>query len=429
MTRTTILEVRAASPSPGLLAGAIDVPAAGEERADWALDVRGWAIGEHAQVVAVEGVNEGRRMWSVPLAVERPHTAAEQGSATNDRIGFQSLAGTLPLAPDFEVEVRAVLERGGHAPLGTVRGRRAPLRSTFEPRRNPVLVTTLGRTGSMLLMRLLSAHPEVIVYRPHRFEQRIASYWADLLLVLAEPTSYIRQIAPWGDLDDPAWWLGREGPMPPVLRDAALQEWLGGEAVESLAATFQQRIQATYDRIVATTDSRDAELFAEKSSIRASNLLTELYPGSRELFLVRDFRDMVSSILSFNSKRGVQGFGRANATSDADYVSSLGSWANQLVQAWDRRRGSAHLVRYEDLVLDPERALGELLAYLGVDSGAQTVSAVRETLAVDLPELRAHATSEDPGASVGRWRTDLAPDLADECERSFKAALEVFGYA
>ena len=267
--------------------------------------------------------------------------------------------------------MRAVLEGGGQAPIGTVHGRRAPLRSSFEPRRHPVLVTTLGRTGSMLLMRLLSAHPEVLVYRPHRFEQRIASYWADLLLTLAEPASYIRQIAPPGDVEEPAWWLGREAPMAPSLRDSAVQEWLGGEAVESLAATFQQRIEATYDRIVATTDTRDAALFAEKSNLRASNLLTELYPGSRELFLVRDFRDMVSSILSFNAKRGVQGFGRGNATSDAAYVASLGDWANRLVQAWERRRDSAHLVRYEDLVLDPERALGELLAYLGVDSGTQ----------------------------------------------------------
>ena len=170
------------------------------------------------------------------------------------------------------------------------------------------------------------------------------------------------------------------------------------------------------------------QLFAEKSDLRASNLLTELYPGSRELFLVRDFRDMVSSILSFNAKRGVQGFGRGNATSDVDYVASLGDWANRLVRAWERRRDSAHLVRYEDLVLDTERALSELLAYLGVDSGTQTVAAVREALEGDLPELSAHATSEEPSASVGRWRTDLAPGLVEECERSLRPALDAFGY-
>ena len=258
MTRTTVVEVRAGSPSPDLLGGAIDLPTSAEERADWALDVRGWAIGEHARAVSAAGFHDGQRIWTVPLDVERPRTAAEHGGTQDDRIGFRSLSGTLALTPEFEVDVQAVLEGGGHAPIGTVRGRRAPLRSSFEPRRRPVLVTTLGRTGSMLLMRLLSSHPEVLVYRPHRFEQRIASYWADLLLALAEPASYIRQIAPPGDVEAPAWWLGRDAPMAPSLRDSAVQEWLGGEAVESLAATFQERIEATYDRIVATTDTRDA---------------------------------------------------------------------------------------------------------------------------------------------------------------------------
>ncbi len=428
MTRTTVLEVRSAPGAPGLLGAGIDVPAAGEQRPDWTLDLRGWVIGEQARAVAVEGLHAGRRMWAVPVDVERPHITAEHGGVRGDRIGFHSLCGTLSLPPEFELQLRAVLEDGTRAPVGVVRGRRAPLDSRFEPRRSPVLVTTLGRTGSMLLMRMLEAHPEVLVYRPYRFEQRVLGYWADVLLALAEPTSYIRQIAPAGDPDDPMWWLGRDAPMPWPLRDAPLQEWLGGEAVENLGAAFQERIEATYDQIVATTATADAALFAEKSDLRAANLLTELYRDSRELFLVRDFRDMIASILSFNAKRHVQGFGRDRVESDAAYVSSLGGWATGLVEAWDRRRGAAHLVRYEDLVTEPERTLGELLAYLGVDAGAAAVARVRERLADALPELDDHATSDGPEDSIGRWRRDLAPELVAECERALGPALAVFGY-
>lgn len=428
MTRTTILEVQAAPASDALLGGALDTPAAGEERPDWTLDVRGWAIGAGARAVAVEGTHEGRRLWHVPVDVERPRTAAEHHGAPDDTIGFHALAGTLPLAPEFDVEVSAVLESGVAAPIALIRGRRAPLRSGFEPQRNPVTVTTLGRTGSMLLMRVLAAHPEVLVYRPHRYEQRIAGYWADVLLSLAEPAGYIRQIAPPPDVDDPAWWLGRAAPMPWGLRDTPVQEWLGGEAVEDLAVTCQQRIEAVYDRIVATTDTADAGLFAEKSNLRTAGLLVELYPDSREIFLVRDFRDMISSILSFNAKRGAAGFGRADAGSEADYVSSLGGWATGLMRAWERRRGSAHLLRYEDLVLDQERTVAGLLDYLGVDSGAETVAAVRASVGEELPELADHATSDGPAASVGRWRRDLSAELAEQCERTLAPALAAFGY-
>jgi len=428
MTRTTVLEVQAAPASGVLLGGAIDTPAAGDERPDWALDVRGWAIGADARAVAVQGTHEGQRLWRVPVDVARPRTAAEHQGAPDDTIGFHALTGTLPLGPEFDVEVSAVLETGATAPIASVRGRRAPLRSSFEPRRSPLMVTTLGRTGSMLLMRLLSAQPEVLVYRPHRFEQRIASYWADVLLSLAELAGYIRQIAPPPDVDDPAWWLGRAAALPWGLRDAAVQEWLGGDAVEDLAASCQQRIEALYDRIVATTDTADAPVFAEKCNLRAAGVLAELYPDSRELFLVRDFRDMVSSILSFNAKRGAAGFGRAGSASDADYVSSLGGWATGLLRAWERRRDSAHLVRYEDLVMDQERTVAGILDYLRIDAGSRTVAALRAHIDEELPELADHATSDGPEASVGRWRQDLSPDLAKHCERALAPALAAFGY-
>ena len=144
--------------------------------------------------------------------------------------------------------------------------------------------------------------------------------------------------------------------MPWPLRDEAVQEWLGGEAVEALADGRQQRIDALYEHIAATTGGSDEPFFAEKSNLRVSSVAAELYPNGRELFLVRDFRDMVCSVLAFNEKRGVTGFGRAEASSDMEYVERLGGWAASLMRAWERRRERAHLVRYEDLVLDPERS-------------------------------------------------------------------------
>jgi hypothetical protein len=389
--------------------------------------VRGWAIGSDRRVIAVEGVHDGARLWRAPLDVERPAAAADHG-AEDEHIGFRAHTSTLPLAPDFELVLEAVLKDDSRAALGTIRGRRALLRpASAQPRRQPVLVTTLGRTGSMLLLRLLSFHPDVLVYRPHRFEQRIASYWADALLSLAEPAAFLRQIAPPPDVEDPLWWLGREGAAPWGLRDTEVVEWLGGDAVDAIAAAFVQRIDATYDRIAATTDTGDALLFAEKANLRPAAILRELYPGAKELFLVRDFRDMVSSILAFNQKRGAQGFGRAGAASDADYVASLGGWARGLVRAWERRGAGAHLVRYEDLVTDPERTLAGVHEYLAVDASAAGAMVAR--LAEEMPELRDHRTSDGASASLGRWREDLGPDLAAACEATFGEALAAFGYA
>ena len=431
--RTRVLQVTPASGATALAGSGIDRPAPGDERADWTLDVRGWAVGADGPVAAVEAVHEGTVLWRVPLLLDRPRVAARFPQAGGDTVGFFALQSVLGLPPRHEIELRAALPGGGAAPIGSILAERAPLATTFEPRRQPILITTFGRTGSMLLMRLLSAHPDVLSYQPHRFEQRIAGYWIDALLTLADPVSYLRGVAPQAvaaqvGVDDRTWWLGTEAPMPWPLRDEPLQEWLGGEAVEALAAVCQQRIDALYERIAAVSGAGPERFFAEKSNLRVSAVAAELYPAGRELFLVRDFRDMVCSVFAFNEKRGVAGFGRATAGSDMDYVEQVGRWAQALARAWERRRERAHLVRYEDLVQDPERALGRVLEHVGVDSRADTIRGMLDRLGEELPELREHPTSDSPQASIGRWRTDLGPDLRAACEGAFGSALERFGY-
>jgi hypothetical protein len=425
--RTRVLAVESAPASGPLADARINRPEAGDERPDWTLDVRGWAVGAAAQVAAVEGVHEGSVLWRVPLTVDRVRVAARFPQARGP-IGFEALQSVLTLPPRHEIEVRAELADGSRAAIGSIVAERAPLQTGYVPRRQPILITTFGRTGSMLLMRLLCSHPEVLSYRPYRFEQRIASYWIDALLTLANPVSFLRGVAPQAGPEEPLWWTGADTAMPSALRDEPVQEWLGGEAVEALAAVSQQRIDALYDRIAATTGAGEERHFAEKSSLRVSAVAAELYPDGREVFLVRDFRDMLCSVFAFNEKRGVTGFGRAHEGTDAEYVARLGRWAESLARAWERRRDRAHAVRYEDLVLDPEPALTALLRYVGVDSSPETVKGMVEELGVEIPELRDHPTSASAGSSIGRWRTELAPDLQAACEQAFGPALDVFGY-
>ena len=86
------------------------------------------------------------------------------------------------------------------------------------------------------------------------------------------------------------------------------------------------------------------------------------------------------------------------------------------------------LVRYEDLVAAPDATLSGLLAYLGVDASAATVSGMREAVTDEMPELAGHETSADAAASIGRWRRDLADEVQEASARSFREALAAFGY-
>ena len=154
----------------------------------------------------------------------------------------------------------------------------------------------------------------------------------------------------------------------------------------------------------------------------------ELYPRLREVVLVRDFRDMVASMFAYNAKRGREGFRRDSAETDAEYVvDQIKSSVHALATAWESRSERAHLIRYEDLVLDPEPTVAALLRYLELDDSP--AGEMVATLFARGPETEWHRTTADPAASIGRWRRDLTPEARQACEQALASELQIFGYA
>jgi Sulfotransferase family len=429
MALIEIAEVAPEAPAAALLGSGIDSPGASDRSEVYGLDVRGWVLGREHPASAVELVQAGLLVRRVPVEIERPDLQAaypEHDRAAQS--GFFATIGALSLSPDFELMVRARLEDKTRVPFATIRGTRAMLRSPFEPRIQPLLVTTLGRTGSTAVVRLLGAHPEIVAYRPFEYEPRIATYWTGVLKALAEPASHRRQITPNGPIDG-SWWLGLDPPLPRPLKDPAIQTWLGGRAVEELAAFCQSRMEELYLQVAALDDRSHTTYFAEKfrpDSIPP--LVRELYPGSREIVLVRDFRDMLSSMFAYNAKRGIEGFRRDSAASDADYVlDRVQSSVNALAAAWRAREGRAHLLRYEDLVLRPAETVEALLSYLGLEGSPATIDTMLSSL--NSAETEGHRTISTPKDTIGRWKKDLSPELQEVCREALGPSLQAFGYA
>ncbi|MGH8542396.1 MAG: hypothetical protein ACREX3_01860, partial [Gammaproteobacteria bacterium] len=96
-----------------------------------------------------------------------------------------------------------------------------------------------------------------------------------------------------------------------------------------------------------------------------------------------------------------------------------------LMKTWELRSDRAFLLRYEDLVNETGSTLEKLMDYLGIPTDVgRLIEKARKTAG----ELDHHRTSKDAAASIGRWKSELAPPLKVASAEAFKEALSTFGY-
>jgi hypothetical protein len=292
-----------------------------------------------------------------------------------------------------------------------------------------MLVDHTGRDGSTLMMRLLATSPNVAIPGPYPYEKKYFAYlwrWSrllerrdksvrwtylDLSSLTYESMKSLMGPPPWSSdlMHDP------EDPMSKRMFEAAWSEF--------------SRRAAEQVRVEHGDPEAGVRYYAEKHRDTRMIDLGEL-PPVRVLVLVRDPRDMYVSFHAFDAKRQSEGrapfVGARPAPGESeeerierfvDRERSRMRWIAEIESA-----GTFPVVRYEDLVTDlagQARRLEDWLS-IGLDADAAAGDA----------ELRKlHVSAPTPEASVGRWRTELDPGLAERFSGEFRDELAALGYS
>jgi hypothetical protein len=287
------------------------------------------------------------------------------------------------------------------------------------------MVTCLDEPGSALMMRTLRAHEAIVVQDPYPYDFWSARYWMHTFRVLAQPVDLVRSGNSY-TFDKDELRAGRNPfYVPRVASVPEFRRLLGRVHVETLAAFFQERVDEWYAAVARKQGSAQPRYFAEKH-LRSPSMLQpvfwELYPGPREVFLVRDFRDVAASVIA---KRGA----RLRDKSAPDHVrDELRASALDFTRAWQERKDHAHLVRYEDLVQDPEQTITGLFDYLGVYAFKSTIQHLIAAGVRTEEDQLGQPTTEEAAESIGRWREESDGAVRAALEESFVDVLPEFGY-
>jgi hypothetical protein len=403
----------------------------------YSVAIEGSATASQGMVEHIEILHEGVVVRRAPVQEVRGDPAGTLGRRTlglvNQLLGASGLPAAgfrtrvsllgLPLQSSLQVVATVAGERVELAELVL---RRKPLRVSPPPRIHPLIVVTPGRAGSTWFSRLVGEHPAIVSHGPFESEPRVGSYWASVLRSLADPAGLVLSLAP-KDMQG-NWWLSSEDmPALPRVPDPDVEAWLVEEHPERTARFCLDSASDFYARVAAQQKKSDVVYYAEKfpPSWWVPDLLLELDAGAKDVFLVRDPRDQLASVVSWTAAG--RGQFSTEATTTEDYIDWLALQTKLHLRHWQARSASSLLVRYEDLVLDPVPTLTRLFAYLGVDSTVETAATVLErALGAKQNMQRSHQTSGSPEQSIGRWRKDVSPDLWERMNEVFAPELEAW---
>ncbi len=416
----------------GMCEFSLDNPAASGDVSEKPFGFSGWIVGKGIGIDAVEIYAGSVLVATIPVDIERPDVAKHfKIEAGGNRFGFSAYFNPFGLPGEFEIEGFARSPEAGKIKLFAVAGERTRFDRHFRMEIRPVVINTLGRTGSTYLLGLLGAHPQIAAYRPFQVEARYASYWTQMFLSLSHAKSWVFPVASY-DIGNPSWILGDDSAK--ELHRAMYPEmtaWFNGAYIRRAFGFCMGSLQEHYRRVAAIQKKDGVLFFVEKFLPNPfTDAVVGLVPGAKEIFLARDFRDMFCSIDAFNKKRGFLGFGRERFENDEQYVKkALAPGAEALRDSWQRRRSSCSLVRYEDLVLEPESCLADVFEYLGVDASPSTVKGVlRRAAGMNPKSQKNHKTTSSAKDSLRRFRREMSPEMQECCNDAFGDCLKVFGY-
>lgn len=418
---------------PGIRAN-VDTPVDQTTEHGLVIEVAGWvayfdeAIGDPPISVAI---TYGRYGWlDAPIELGRPDVRQGQAKETgrepvSDKCGFTMLLPAHLVRSGGPYVLAVKRANGGilHEFAEISFESLSPTAWHMPTSVRPLIINSIGRSGSSLLCRMLSEN--VAIHVPRHLDQygevAICGYVARLLSVLSSTGSHALLNAVGWRPDfytlDPPHFTSR------LLRADGPEEFQHGHIVRTLTDGVRHlsaRVLLDYISFARSMQPSLRYVLEKSWNSYNVNALGLLFADVKEVFVVREPGAFMESQRAFLRKQGAD-----PAQIELQHAASPNRLGN-LARSWSDRRGKAHLVKYEDLMADPRKVLEGLCDYLGLQRAEAFIAAAAKMVTDDSAHSQMLRTNSHQ-SQEGLFRKYLAT-LESEGRANAESYLQEFGY-
>ena len=275
----------------------------------------------------------------------------------------------------------------------------------------PFFLVGSGRNGSTLMASVLSKHSDLFV-APEQF---------------ALPYAIMRfQLSAWKS------WSSTATELDGIFQDSRrTTDWdLSNYKRRDSYASLAEYV----DHLYRNLSGPDVQRWGDKTPLNTYFLprIVELYPDADYIFLIRDGRDVVSSLLQMMAGNKAT----KDWSSDQLVERACALW-NDSIAAWDWLASQVPsdqmlTVRYEDFVSDTEGTATSMQKFLGVDPDPSVLDSASEradSMGVSSMQHHQNLSRKIAPRSVGKWERELPEHLKPVVNQVLSKNLKRFNYA
>ncbi len=278
----------------------------------------------------------------------------------------------------------------------------------------PLLIRSFGRSGSTLMMQILASSKDIIFERKYPFEVRYLTYLTRVAQVITSDHS--------------------EDPLPFKWEQRALYNdkprYIAHLPVEDrlvdAESFFQESLFALWKAFSNTVleSQPNVKFYAEKVLIDIPKYINQII-FCKNLFLLRDPRDEMVSVMKFNQKRGTLAFGWQDTDNDISFAKRHCDERRVFMRDFLRIKKGENkriAVLYEQLIQKPDLVIAEVANWLELNLDLSCVEENKQKI------FQNHATSLSAQESIGKWKTELSAEVLDIFKFKLGSELQALGY-